>query len=431
MRGNGTVTGMSDDQRAIADAIHAFHAEDTVRMRELFNRHPVLKGMVNAPVGAFDSPLIIHVRSRGMLDVLLEAGADLNARSQWWAGGFGLLDCASPDVAAYAIERGATVDAHAAARLGLIDTLRSLLAKDPALAQARGGDGQTPLHCAATVEAASVLLDAGADINARDVDHESTPAQYMAGDRVAIARHLVSRGCQTDLLLAAALGDIAIARHHLDADPAAVRMRVSGRWFPMQNPKAGGTIYQWTLGFHASAHQVAHERGHQDVWQLLIERSPAPVRLLEACWAEDAGAVERHRAGASAAGGFTADEHVLVAHAARNNRTEAVRLMLESGLPVDARGQHQATPLHWAAFHGNAEMVRTVLPFAPPLEAIDADHKGTPMGWAIHGSEHGWHAASGDYGATVELLLRAGAVRPAAAGGTAAVRKVLSDESVR
>ena len=60
-----------------------------------------------------------------MLDVLLEAGADINARSQWWAGGFGVLDLAQPDVATYAIERGATVDAHAAARLGLADTLRA------------------------------------------------------------------------------------------------------------------------------------------------------------------------------------------------------------------------------------------------------------------------------------------------------------------
>ena len=79
-----------------------------------------------------------------MIDVLLAAGADVNARSQWWAGGFGLLHTADPELAAYAIERGAVVDVHAAARLGRLDRLRELIEGDPRRVHARGGDGQTP-----------------------------------------------------------------------------------------------------------------------------------------------------------------------------------------------------------------------------------------------------------------------------------------------
>jgi hypothetical protein len=415
-----------DGKRIAAEAMQAFDADDATRLREILDQHPVVKSLVNEPIGAFDSPAIVRVRSRAMLDVLLEAGADINGRSRWWAGGFGILDCASPELATYAIERGATVTVHAAARLGLIDALRGLLAQDPSLAYAPGGDGQTPLHMAATVEIATVLLEAGADIDALDVDHESTPAQYMIGDRVDVTRHLAARGCRTDLLMAAALGDISRARQHLDANPDVIRMRVDAEWFPMRNPKAGGTIYNWTLGFHASAHQIAHDRGHRDVLELLFERSPARARLLEALWIGDTAAVRKYRSGASpGVGDFTPHEQVLVAHAARNNRTEAVRLMLECGLPVDARGQHQATPLHWAAFHGNAEMARAILQFAPPLEATDADFSGTPLGWAIHGSEHGWYASSGDHAATVTLLLQAGVTRPATIGGSAAVREAL------
>ena len=41
---------------------------------------------------------------------------------------------------------------HAAARLGMIDRLRQLVAQDPAVVSARGGDGQTPLHFASTIE---------------------------------------------------------------------------------------------------------------------------------------------------------------------------------------------------------------------------------------------------------------------------------------
>ncbi|NWF86170.1 MAG: ankyrin repeat domain-containing protein, partial [Bryobacteraceae bacterium] len=161
----------------------AFAADDAMRFRRLLARNPELKARINEPVAAFDAPLITHVRSRAMLEVLLEAGADINAKSRWWAGGFGLLHGAEPELARYAIQRGAAVDVHAAARLGMIDRLRELLAADRALVHARGPDGQTPLHFASTIEIAECLLDRGADIDARDLDHESTPAQYMVRDR--------------------------------------------------------------------------------------------------------------------------------------------------------------------------------------------------------------------------------------------------------
>src|SRR5690349_20263509 len=122
--------------------MQAFEADDAGQVRQILGEHPAVKAMVNEPLGPFDAPPIIHVRSRAMLDVLLDAGANLNARSRWWAGGFGILDTVSPDVAVYAIERGATVDVHAAARLGLIDRLRDLLEQNSALVHARGGDGQ-------------------------------------------------------------------------------------------------------------------------------------------------------------------------------------------------------------------------------------------------------------------------------------------------
>ncbi len=415
------------DHERVEQLQKAFQADDADRVRELLDSDPELKAKINEPLGPFDSPPIVNVRSRSMLDVLLEAGADLNAKSRWWAGGFGLLDWASPEVAAYAIERGAFVGVHAAARLGMMSRLRELISLDPALVHARGGDGQTPLHFASSVEVATYLLDQGALIDARDVDHESTPAQYRVGDRQEVVRYLVARGCQTDILMAAALGDLDLVKTHLDADPECIRTRVSGEFFPMVNKKSGGTIYQWTLGFYVSAHQVARKFGHEDVLQLLLDRSPDPVKLIAACWLADETLVPSLRAKRpSLAESLSDADRRQVAHAARNNMTAVVRLMLESGLPVDARGQHQATPLHWAAFHGNVEMARIVLRSEPPLEARDADFNGTPLGWAIYGSENGWNCESGDFGGTVEALIAAGAKVPATIGGSNAVREVLS-----
>jgi ankyrin repeat protein len=404
----------------------AFHENDAALFRKLLDRHPEFKARINEPIGPFDSPAITHVRTREMLDVLLEKGADINAKSRWWAGGFGLLHGAEPDLAAYAIQRGATVDVHAAARLGLIEKLRELIGADSTLVHARGGDGQTALHFASTIEIAELLLDHGADIDARDVDHESTPAQYMVRDRQDIARYLIRRGCRTDLLMAAALGDTELVRKHLDADPNCIHTRVTGEYFPMINQKSGGTIYQWTLGFHVSAHDVARQFGHEDVFRLLMERSPADVKLVAACWAADEARVQSLLAEyPKLVTRLTDAGRCQIAHAARNNHLAAVRVMLAAGLPVDALGQHRATPLHWAAFHGNVEMAREILRYDPPLELTDADFNSTPLGWAIHGSEHGWHCRTGNYPATVEALLAEGAKLPKKAAGTAAVQEVL------
>lgn len=405
----------------------AFHANDAALFRRLLDRFPGFKAKINEPLGPFDSPAITNVHTREMLDVLLEAGADINAKSRWWAGGFGLLHSAEPDLAAYAIHRGAIVDVHAAARLDMIEKLRELIAADPALVHARGGDGQTPLHFASTVEIAKFLLDQGADIDARDVDHESTPAQWMVRDRQEIARDLVKRGCKTDILMTAALGNADVVRKHLDSDPGCIHLRVSDECFPMINPKSGGTIYQWTLGWYVSPHGVARQFGHDEVFRLLMERSPVEVKLIAACWAADENAVKSLLANnASLATNLSAAYRRQVAHAARNNNLAAVRVMLSAGLPVDALGQHRATPLHWAAFHGNADMTREILRYNPPLELTDSDFQATPLGWAIHGSEHGWYCRTGNYAATAELLLKAGAKLPKkTTGGTEAVNEVL------
>ena len=154
---------------------------------------------------------------------------------------------------------------------------------DPDAVHARGGDGQTPLHFAATAEIATFLLDRGAQIDALDIDHESTPAQWMIRDRQEVVRLLIARGCRTDILMAAALGDIERVTARLDADPSSIRTEVSDRYFPKKNPRAGGSIYIWTLGAHKTAHHVARDFGHSELFALLMKRSPAALALAVAC----------------------------------------------------------------------------------------------------------------------------------------------------
>jgi hypothetical protein len=248
----------------------------------------------------------------------------------------------------------------------------------------------------------------------------------MVRDRQDIARYLVKRGCKTDLLMASALDDLELVRRHLETDPDSIRLRVSDEYFPMIGGKNGGTIYQWTLGWYVSAHQVAKDFGHEHIFQFLMERSPDEIKLITACWLGDEATMNSLLAAEPNLVARLHDpERRQLAHAAHDNNLTAVRLMLTIGLPVDALTQHGATPLHWAAFHGNAEMVELILRKNPPLEVTDKDFNATPLGWAIYGSEHGWHREMGNYAAAVEALLHAGAKPPQEAAGSAEVRQVL------
>jgi ankyrin repeat protein len=412
---------------------NAVCANSALQVREVLERHPELKSHLDDPLPgyAFGGTALVAAVHRGncdMVDVLLRAGADINARSHWWAGSFGVLDH-DGELAPFLIERGARVDVHAAARMGMLERLDELVSASPALVHARGGDGQTPLHFASSVAIAEYLLGHGADIDARDVDHESTPAQWMIRDRQEIVRYLAGRGCRTDVLMAAALGDAALVSDHLDKDPSAIRMSVSEEFFPKQDLRSGGCIYIWTLGAHKTAHHVARDFKHDAVLGLLMERTPPALKLAIACELGDRALIDATlRAHVDVVHEITDGERRRLPMAAQNNNTEGVRLMLEAGWPVDARDRQGATALHWAAWHGNAEMTRDILRYKPPLEIGDDEYHAKPLGWAIHGSLNGWHRNTGDYGATLEALLQAGVLHPTASEdveGSDAVRDVL------
>jgi len=404
----------------------AIRAQDAEKTARLLESHTELKAQINQPLpnyGAGMQALLAAVQysDRMIIDVLLKAGADINARSHWWAGGIGVLDECSPELAAFLMERGAALDAHSAARLGLLEKLHEFVAADPAIVGVRGAHGQTPLHFASTVEIAQYLLEHRADIDARDNEHESTPAQHMLRvvqaryyprDRQDIARHLVARGCQTDILMAAALGDLPLVRRLLENDPACIRMRVSDVFFPKQDPRSAGTVYIPIFGPNRTPHLVARDFGHEDTFQFLMEHSPEDVKLSQAFELGDEaifGALLAKRPNLIET--LSDEERRQLPDAAQNNNADAVRLMLKAGWPVDATGEYAMTSLQWASWHGNAEMVREILRHHPKLDLI-CEHQITALGSALHGSENSWHRDTGDYAATVEALIDAGAKPP-------------------
>ena len=414
----------------------AVKAGDVDDVRKLLQLHPVLVSKIDEPMFSFGSSAVHIARANlDLLDLLLAHGADLNARTSWEKGGFGVLEQVEPDEAAPLIARGARIDIWAAANLGMMAKLEALIASDPSLVHAKGGDGKRPLHFARTVDIAQFLLDHGAEIDARDDDHDSTPAQHLIGDRPDVAGFLVAKGARSDLLLAAALGDVALVRRHLDTDSSAIAMRVDQDSFPMiDTAPNGGHIYQWTLGFHVSAFDVARKRGHADVLELLLQRAGPLDRLLDGLWCGDAARVDATLASDTRLISH-ASEKVLhqVADAARNNNLDAVRGMLRRGFPVTAVSQHGAMPLHWAAFHGNADMVEEILRYNPPIDAQDRQFHGTVVGWLIHGALNPWGSSTGRHCDCAHLLLEAGAQVDEASlpTGHDAIDRVLREHLVR
>jgi ankyrin repeat protein len=410
------VESLSEDP--FAALVAAVRSNNLSSAKRALERYPELRSKLNdaIPDEGFGSTLLhqaVDRKNAAMIDLLLTAGADINVKSHWWAGGFSLLETTDLDFAPVLLERGVTMTIHGASRLGRIDDVERLLGTDAKLVHARGGDGQTPLHFAPNAEIARVLLDHGAEIDALCVDHESTPAQWMIKDRQPVVRYLVSRGCHTDILMASALGDIELVRQYLDADPANVNVTVSPRYFPRKHLHAAATIYNWTLGANKTAHVVARDFGHDDVFELLMSRSPESLKLAAATEVGDRAAVDAilsERPGLVAT--MSDAERRKLVTLAESNKTQSVSIMLAAGWPVGQRGHRGQTALHWAGFHGNAAMARDLLRYNPPLEVEEDEFHGTPLGWALHGSMYGWHKDTGDYGATVDALLEAGAKMP-------------------
>jgi Ankyrin repeat len=400
----------------------ALYDGDVERVRLLLEAHEEVRASVNAPICWFDSrPAAAAKRNLPLLDVLLEYGADLNLKSEWWAGGFGILEGdLTPEEAAPLIERGAAVDVHGAAHLGMLDRLEELVDPDTSLVHARGGDGKTPLHWASTVEVARYLLDHGADIDARDIDHESTPAQYLVRDAPDVARLLVERGAWFDIFLAVGLRDAVLVERCLTEDPEALDHRTwHGVYTVAHNGERAATpkeigdrrgdVYRWVFGHNVSALDVAIELGYDDIAALLLQHATPVQRLLAACARGDREAAEAVVAShPDVVAGLSRDQQRLIADRAHANDTEAVRLMVDLGFDPLTPGVDDWEPIRWAAFHGNAELVRLLLQHDPPLGVPDPSYGGTPLRQSLYGSLHGWHCHTGDFATTVRLLIEAG-----------------------
>lgn len=311
---------------------NALSAGDANRVRDMVSANPSLLLSYNQKsFGATPLTQICFGGRQELLDLLIDLGADPNRRSDWHMGPWSPLHCAiyrrDHDLARHLLGRGATMDLHTAVGLGDYDQAVKLIDENPSSVHERGGDGCFPLHFANTVQVAELLLERGADIDGRCIDHYSTPVQYLCTSRPQVASYLLSRGAQADIFSAVLSNDLAVAQALLVANPSLVEARINQMFFP-PSPE-------------------------HDVYNVLT---------------------------------FTVGQETTPLHAAANeNRAETIPFLLQHGAKIDARGGYdEATPLHLAAWKDCLEAATALVDQRADINLKSGKlHNNSPAGWAI------------------------------------------------
>ena len=253
----------------------------------------------------------------GVVKALVENGAEVNAFSEQFGWTPLHLAIAKPEIAEYLIASGAEVDLFAACGLGDEERARTLLAENPSLVQIGGPDGATPLHFAANVSIADLLLGLRAEIEAPDAYHRSSPLAWaISSGRIAVADRLITHGATLDFLSACALNRPNVIAEFLVVNPELARM-ITPEHHILRS------------GFTATPLHIAARYGALDAARVLI--------------AGGAGVTER-----------SGDGSLAIHDAAFKGNLNVVRILLKHGTPVnDRETRFGATPVGVAQYAGH------------------------------------------------------------------------------
>jgi RNA polymerase sigma factor (sigma-70 family) len=301
----------------VMEFIKATETGEADRVREMLDEEPTLADSKGTARFAHEELYPLHHAAlygfKEIVEQLLYKGANVNVKSDaGWTPLLCALMAGQHDIASLLIRRGATVDIFAACRLGDLERVKGFVSRDAEIVHARGPCRATPLHFAATAPMAKILLDAGADLNARDDNDRDryrygTPLRWNA-DNTEVAHYLLSRGAEIDdVFLACALGDVQRVQAFLESDPQ--------------------SIYQHNGPYRGELLHTAADKGHVEIARLILG------------YGADANA--------KSAEGAVTPLHL----AAANGHLAVIQFLVAQGADLSARdSEFGGTPRGWAKF---------------------------------------------------------------------------------
>lgn len=330
---NPAVIAMNHDHPEVARFLVDQGADITLPLAAYIGDSPKAQALIQAGADANACSEALYMAAktdhRDIAELLIDNGADVNDASR--GGWMPLHEAAShghKDIVELLIARGAAVNARTTGRR----TPPHSYGNTP---------GTTPLYVAVKYpDVVKVLIDHGADLNAKEVYYSETPIQRAVylGDR-RVVHLLAAAGADMDPNLAAYMGYTERVKRLIEAG-ADVNTR----------DKHGQTpLYFAVLG------------GHADVVELLTGSDADPTIVY---YDDDYG-----------------ENQTLLHKAAQMDCPDVARVLIAHGANVQVRDRSGDTPLHTAAYFGRARMVEMLLAHGGDPNARTTGNK-TPLDYA-------------------------------------------------
>ena len=286
-------------------------------------------------------------------------------------------------------------------------------------------DGESVYHAAELNQrdCLQVLKEFGADLNGTGGQQGNTPLYFIAGHRESSPlsasselgmRWLLDNGADPNAL--SHLTPTAEGRESFSETPLH-RVAASGLGYTVARLLVthGATI-DAERGDGKTAYVLALRAGNVEVAHYLEEvgadtsRASLTDRFVGACARADresAFAILLEQSEIMKM--LSEDDKQALAIAVEEGNEESILLMIELGWNLSVEGPWAGTPLHHAAWNGRLEIARLMIESGSPVNVRDRAYGATPIEWATNGSENARPGHDEEYGAIIELLLKAGA----------------------
>lgn len=414
---------VQDVREAFKEAVIRDQPEKVLKLGKQHSKW--LAGIIDEVMFSYEAHALVYVTMSSkkkiqMLQALLDSGADINKISD---RGYSALQLSflcedllnNKDITHFLLEYEAHVDPWSATALGDIAKIQTYLSYDPTLITKKGPGGRTLLHFARTTESIDLLLEYGADIDAKCKYHYSTPTQYVI-KRPKLCRHFINRGATPDIFIAIALDDVSLAKTLIEKDPSCLSpLRILEP--TSKEIQRFGTFYIHSVDCSQDPLHLCHKLNAPNMAHFLKSQPSDTNLFFNACLNNDKAVL---RALLKRNPTFMQDHERWIAakltEFISKGQKEALDVALEFGSSIHSRDLTTRQPIHIAAAQGNPTMAEQLLNLGASVVDTAVSSKNfilqkkniTALGMAVYSSKFYVHHEDSNYIETIRILLQAG-----------------------